>query len=348
MDMKGIFLLAFLGLIFVFGGCGQSRDTPADPSVESPSSSPTASPTPVPIIPPRDERIQRVESGLIPISAQGQPEWDEAKTLAERMDHYLTPGVSIAVIDNYQIDWAKGYGVLEAGGNEDVTADTLFHAGSVAKPVSAAAVLAFVEKGMLDLDEDVNETLLSWQVPENEFTAEEKVTLRRLLSHSAGLQDGFTGRSSSEQRPAYLTGAGVAPAVTLEQLLDGDPEVDVDGASIVASVPGSTYQYSNADYAIIELLVEDVVQQPFHEFMQEIVLEPLEMANSTFAQPIPMELRERAATEHDNHGRPFEEERLHFPFKAAGSLWTTPSDLSRFAIEIMQSYQGAVRCAPLP
>jgi CubicO group peptidase (beta-lactamase class C family) len=250
------------------------------------------------------------------------------------------PGISVAVINDFQVEWVRSYGFLEAGEDEPVTTKTLFHAGSVAKPVSAAAVLALVENGLLDLDEDVNETLLSWQVPENEYTAEEKVTLRRLLSHSAGLKDGITNRSSSDSLPTYTTPAGEAPSVTLQQLLDAEPGVDVDGATYVANVPGSQYQYANAGYAIVELLAGDVVQQAFHEFMDDTLLKPLGLTSSTYEQPLPAELRLRATSEHDVQGMPLEGERRHFPLLAAGGLWTTPSDLSRFAIEIMLAYNG--------
>ncbi len=287
-----------------------------------------------------DDRIQRVEHGLVPFDANLQPQWEETRTLAERMAYYQVPGVSIAVIDNWEIEWAQGYGVLAAGGDEPVTVDTLFHAASIAKSVSAAAVLTLVESGLLDLDENVNDRLVSWQVPDNQYTTTEKVTLRRLLSHSAGLADGFTNRSIDDPIPTYTTPAGEAPTTTIQQLLDAEPGVDVDGATGVISIPGTEYRYANSDYAIVELLVVDATQQPYPDFMRETILQPLGMTGSTYEQPLPEELRARAATEHDVRGQPFEGQRLHFPLLAAGSLWTTPSDLARFAIEIMRAYQG--------
>lgn len=287
-----------------------------------------------------EARIQRVEDGLAILSEDGQILLDEKATLAERMAYYHVPGVSIAVIDDFKIDWVKGYGVLKAGGDEPVTADTLFHAGSVAKPISAAAALALVERGLLNLDENVNDRLISWQIPENEYTTKEKVTLRRLLSHSGGIRDGFTERSANDPVPGYLAPGGVAPSVTLQQLLDDEQSIDVDGPTRVATIPGTEYGYANADYAILELLMVDVTQQPFAVLMREMVLGPMEMTSSTFEQPLPSELRARASTEHETHGQPFDGERLHIPYRAAGGLWTTPSDLARFAIEIMLAYNG--------
>ena len=171
-------------------------------------------------------RIQRIERGLL--STYGDPPWKRME-LAERMAYYNVPGVSIAVINDFQVEWIKGYGVLEAGKSEPVTPDTLFQAASIAKVVVAVAALNYVERGVLELDADVNQSLVSWQVPENEFTAEEKVTLRRLLSHSAGVTvHGFRGYALGEEVP------------NLQQILDGEwpansPPIRVD------TVPGTQH-----------------------------------------------------------------------------------------------------------
>jgi CubicO group peptidase (beta-lactamase class C family)/membrane protease YdiL (CAAX protease family) len=285
------------------------------------------------------QRISRVENGLVRIGANGQPQWGDACALAERMPHYQVPGVSVAVIDDYKLDWVKGYGVHVVGEDEAVTAQTLFHAGSVAKSLSAAATLTLVEQGLLHLDENVNDTLVSWQVPENEFTTAEKATLRRLLSHSAGLKDGLTDRSPADPMPAYVTFGDEMPAVTLQQLLEGMPEDDTAPTRVV-SVPGTGYRYANADYAILELLVEDRLGQPFDDLMQASVLDRLGMAHSSYYQPLPAELRACSASEHTLDGKPVQGGRANFPFHAAGSLWTTPGDLALFMIDLMQAYQG--------
>jgi len=280
-------------------------------------------------------------SRLIPISESQEPQWDETATLEDRMKHYDVPGVGIAVIDNFEIVWAEGFGYLRAGGDQAVDVGTLFHAGSVAKPVSTAAVLSLVEDGVLDLDSDVNDVLVSWKIPENQFTAHEKVSLRRLLSHSAGIEDGITNRSAGDRLPNYLTPAGIRPSISIADILDAKPGVDTDGPARVTAVPGTRYRYSNADFAIVELLVRDATRAPFDSFMKETVLDPLGMSSSTYEQPLPGNIRARAAIEHDFNGKPIEGDRLHIPLLAAGGLWTTPSDLARFSIEIMNAYRGA-------
>ena len=148
-----------------------------------------------------EERIQRVDNGLInAVLIKGQPV--EKWNIVDRMKHYKVPGVSIAVINNYKIEWAKGYGVKEVGKEDVITLDTLFQAASISKPVAASAALHFVEEGVLDLDENVNNKLDSWRIPENKYTEEKKVNLRGLLSHSAGLTvHGFRGYAEGEEIP---------------------------------------------------------------------------------------------------------------------------------------------------
>jgi CubicO group peptidase (beta-lactamase class C family) len=194
-----------------------------------------------------------------------------------------------------------------------------------------------VERGLLDLDEDVNNELVSWHVPENEYTAGEKVTLRLLLSHSSGLTDGFPMRSSSDPEFDWWTASEEAPTVTIQQLLEAEPPADDGSPTRVTRVPGAAYQYSNLGYGVVQLLMMDVMDQPFSELMQEEVLGPLGMASSTFEQPLPEDLRDRATTEHDVSGQPFDGQRHHYPIVAAGGLWTTPSDLARFANEIARA-----------
>ena len=248
-------------------------------------------------------------------------------SIIEMMMRLDVPGVSVAVIDKGGLLWAKCYGVKQVGG-EPLTANTLFQAGSVSKPVVAMAALSLVAEGTLDLDMDVNRYLTSWHVPENEFTGEEKVTLRRLLSHTAGVS-------------SFDTDDGGPPgeAPTLLQILNGE-EPAPGGAVGVDLVPGSRRRYSNEGYAIVQQLLVDVERKPFPRIMEERVLAPLEMDHSTFAQPLPPSLLPVAATGHIGAGEPIEGKGLIYHNMGAGGLWTTPSDLAKFAVEIQGSITG--------
>ena len=273
-----------------------------------------------------EKRIARVESGLLGDYGDSP---SQSMDLSERMQYHNVPGVSIAVINNNQVEWVKGYGVLEAGRSEPVTPETLFQSASIGKPIVAAAALHLVEQGNLDLDADVNQSLESWQVPENTFTANEKVTLRRLLSHSAGTTvGGFYGYPDGEEIP------------NLQQILDGT--LPANSLPVrVDLVPGTQQRYSGGGYMIVQQLIEDVTGEPFPQKMQEIVFEPSRMDASTFAVPLPEHLNSIAATGHFPDGSPIPGGWHTYPEMGSGaSLWSTPTDLANFAIGLMNSYRG--------
>lgn len=272
------------------------------------------------------ERIARVEAGLAPrVFAEGHPiKW----TLPERMAHHRVPGVSIAVINDGKIEWAKGYGTLEAGGAVPVNAETVFQAASISKPVSALALLRLVEAGQLSLDQDINEVLKTWKVPANAFTAEEKVTLRRMLSHTAGLTvHGFRGYAEGEALPS------------LAQILDGARPAN-SGAIRVDVKPGTLERYSGGGYVVMHQMVRDVTGESFEVLLQSSVLKPLGMTRSTFAQPLPAAWTANAARAHRGDGKPIAGKWHAYPELAPDGLWTTPTDLARFAIELQQSLRG--------
>lgn len=273
-----------------------------------------------------EPRIRNVETGVPPaVIVKGEA--PDMFSITEMMAKLNVPGVSVAVIDQGKIQWAECYGVKEVG-EEPLTVNTLFQAGSVSKPIVAMAALSLVAEGTLDLDVDVNRYLKSWRVPENELTGREKVTLRRLLSHTAGVSSFLADDGGP---------AGEAP--TLLQILNGEPPAE-GGPVSVDLVPGSEQRYSNEGYAIIQQLLIDVEGKPFPRIMKERVLEPLKMDRSTFAQPLPESLLPVAATGHIGAGEPIEDKGLIYHNMGAGGLWTTPSDLARFAVEIQRSITG--------
>ncbi|MEW6731903.1 MAG: serine hydrolase [Acidobacteriota bacterium] len=275
-----------------------------------------------------DERIRRVEDGLL-YAVDIQEKLRTKMSLADRMKFWRVPGVSIAVINNNKIEWACGYGVKEAGSNDPVTTETLFQAASISKPVTAMAVLRLVQEGKLNLDEDINKKLVSWKMPENEFTQHEKVTLRRLLSHSAGLTRSYVGEFTyGENLP------------TLVEALEGKDNLSNPRPVRVEAVPGSRYNYSGGGYSVIQLLLIDVTGKPFPTIMKETVLDRIEMKHSIFAQPLPKELWSQAATGHRANGEKLAGKGLTHIEMAAGGLWTTAVDLARFAIEIQQARAG--------
>ena len=269
-----------------------------------------------------ENRISRVENSLV-----------LNKNILDRMAYHQVPGLSIAVMNDFQLEWTRGYGVMKLGEDQPVTPDTLFQAGSVAKTVTTVTALHYVDAGLLDLDEDVNGYLVSWQVPENEFTAQADVTLRGLLSHTAGINQGLNrGYAPGEEIPTLLQSLkGEPPANTLPVLVD--------------RTPGTQCYYSNGGYLVVVQLLEDVVGDSFQDITRQTLFEPLGMDSSTFEQILTEDLQNRAATP---HGWDIEawweapgliaETHIHDP--GYGGLWTTTPDLARFGLEIMDAYQG--------
>lgn len=279
------------------------------------------------VLPDAEDRIRRVESGLLTHNIV-RGESPLPLTIDERLRFYHVPGVSVAVINNGRLEWARAWGEAQFGTGIPVDTSTLFQAASISKPVTAAGALQLVERGALQLDEDVNRWLRSWKVPESEFTAVEKVTLRRLLSHSAGTTvSGF---------PGYAAGAAVP---SLVPLLNGEPPANT-GAVRVDTVPGSRFRYSGGGTSVVQLLITDVTGRPFPEFMERQVLDPAGMHHSVFAQPLPTERLHKAAAGHRRDGAPIPGMFHTYPEMAAAGLWSTPSDLARFAIEIQRALAG--------
>jgi CubicO group peptidase (beta-lactamase class C family) len=248
--------------------------------------------------------------------------------LARQMGALHVPAVSMAAIRDGRIDWAQAYGVRFLGG-EKTTARTLFGAASISKPVTAVGVLKLVEEGKVDLDIDVNHYLKRWQLSDNAFTDEKKVTVRELLNHTSGIgtHDGAIYNPSQ-------------PIPTFLQILNGKKPAKTPPVRVEA-VPGTKFAYSNGGYLVLALLIEDVSGETFAQYMKRAVLVPMGMRDSTFDSPLPRRWAERAATGYWEDGRSgIPPVKFVEPNLAAGGLWTTPSDLAKFLIEIEREYEG--------
>ena len=271
------------------------------------------------------EKPLALEQSLLPAIAI---EGEEALTfsLEERMKHYRVPGVSIAVIQDGQILWAKGYGVTNTETGHPVDELSLFQAGSISKPVAAMGALRLVQEGKIGLQTDINTYLTRWKVPENRFTKQRPVHIQGLLSHTAGMTvHGFPGYTQSDEFPS------------VEAVLNGEgntPEILPD------TIPGAIMRYSGGGYTVAQLAVEEVAGMPFADFLQKAVLTPLEMTHSTYGQPLPKALHANASAAFDEEGNMAEGLWNNYPELAAAGLWTTPSDLAKFCISLYEAYNG--------
>lgn len=268
--------------------------------------------------------LARIEAAQSP-SRQGY----DGLTLAQLMERFRVPGVSLVIFKDFQIHAVKTYGVADVTANTLVTPETLFQAASISKPVTAAAVVRAVQQGKLNLDEDVNRYLKSWRVPENEFTRARPVTLRALLSHTSGTGDGFgfPGYHPDVARP------------TAPQILDGQPPSNVGRVSWERT-PFVAQKYSGGGTTIVQLALTEALGKPFPDLMREMVLIPAGMTNSGYDQPLSPDRDAKAARAHSGRGAAMDAKWHVYPEMAAAGLWTTPTDLAKFAIEIQKALQG--------
>lgn len=276
--------------------------------------------------PSKDDRSARFEAGL-PAATHGERTLQ--LPLAEWMKALAVPGLGIAVIEDYRIAWTKGYGVTTPGpAGTPVTPTTIFQAASIAKPVTALAVLRQVEQGRFDLDADINDVLLSWKLPVEAVQAGEKVTLRRLLAHAGGVTPGgFAGYERTAKTPDIVAVlGGLAPAS--------------NAPARVLSKPGTEVAYSGLGYSLLQLALMDQLQEPFEAIIDGTILQPLGLRDSTFEQDLPDALQARAARGHLGVGAAVEGGWRVHPELAAAGLWTTPADLAALVIDIARSSRG--------
>ena len=251
-------------------------------------------------------------------------------TIEEVMERFGVPGMSVAVIRDFEVHWTKGYGIADVETGMPVDDETLFQAASISKPVTAMAALAAVEDGRFSLDDDINAILTSWRLPGNGFTEARPVTPRLLFSHTAGLGDGhgFPGYEPDAPRPTPV------------QILRGDAPSNVGPVTMVRP-PLTAMHYSGGGTTIMQLALTDVFGESFPEIMRTSVLEPAGMTRSTFLQPLPPALDENAARGHRGDGKPMGDAKWHaYSALAAAGLWTNAKDLARFAIEVQRSARG--------
>ena len=277
-----------------------------------------------------DARIARVESGLsrpVVIKGSGSGRMD----LRERMAFHKVPAVSIALIENGRIEWARAYGMVSADGEppRPATVDTLFQAASVSKPVSALGAMQLVQQGTLSLDAPANDQLSVWKIPDNAFTRATPPTLRMLLNHSAGTTvHGYFGYPQGTALPSLLQVLGGAPPA------DSDPvRVDVQ--------PGTLWRYSGGGFSVVQLMVTEATGQSFGQYMQRAVLGPLGMTHSTFDVDLSPRQRALAATGFSAEGTPVAGGWRRYPESAAAGLWTTPTDLAQVVLEVQRAADGA-------
>lgn len=272
-------------------------------------------------------RIKEVENNLIPfVPVKGFEGWN----IIDRMRYYKVPGATIAVIKDFKIDWAKGYGLADTLKKIPVTTETMFSAGSISKFLMAVTALKMVESNQIELERPINNYLTSWKIAENDFTRKTSITLRLLLSHSAG-----TSQSS------YFGFTPTQPLPTIVEILSG-AKISETRPVVVNSEPNKEFRYSGGGSMIAQMALMDISKLNFSDLTQQILFDKLGMRNSTFEQPIPEKFVKQSSWAYSSaswfKGMPYV-----YPQQAAAGLYTTPTDLAKFFIDVQKSYIGKGR-----
>jgi CubicO group peptidase (beta-lactamase class C family) len=250
-----------------------------------------------------------------------------ALTIEELMAETTTPGLSVAYIQDFDIAWTRSYGLADVKSGKKVTEKTLFQAASISKPVAAMATLKAVQDGRFGLDDPINTLLKSWALPEDGYYTSRPVTPKMLLSHTGGTTiHGFPGYRESKPIPSVpqvLDGAEIANTATVE----------------LEAQPFTRFSYSGGGTTVMQLALTDTLGKEYPRIMWESVLKPIGMNDSGFDQPLKRKQMKRASRAHIR-GRA-KVDRWHiYPEMAAAGLWTTPTDLAKFAIEVQKSLRG--------
>jgi CubicO group peptidase (beta-lactamase class C family) len=276
---------------------------------------------------PTDEILKNIHAVENNLAGTNGAEKDSAWNIVGRMNYYKIEGVSIAVIHNYKIEWAKGYGWADKKARRPVSPETRFQAASISKSLNAVGVLKLAQENRLDLQADINQYLMNWKFPYDTKSKGKKISTIELLSHTAGLNvHGFEG---------YQTGT---PLPTIVQILNGQPPAN--SAAIRSMIePGLRSEYSGGGITISQLIVMDITRMPYAQFMQDEVLTPLGMTGSSYEQPAKFDST-LLATGYRANGDEVSGKYHVYPEQAAAGLWTNPTDLSKYIIEIQLAWEG--------
>lgn len=254
----------------------------------------------------------------------------KSNNIYEKMNQYSVAGLSLAIIRDGKLDETIAFGTLESRTTRTVTTNSIFNSCSISKFITTMLVLTLSDQEIIHLDEDINDRLTPWNIPTNLFTSQKKVTLRNLLSHQSGIID-------PPNSFGHYTFAQGQP--NMSELLAGKTSycrVPIE----ITYKPESEFHYSDANFCIIELLLEDITGKPFNLLLEEYIIQPLQLKNSTVFSSEDINKMENFACGHNKNGTVTNEKYPFYPFAAASGIWTTPTDLSTLVIEIIHSLQG--------
>ena len=248
--------------------------------------------------------------------------------IVDRMKFYKVPSVTIAVINNGKIEWTKSYGYADLEGKRKANANTLYQVASISKSVNSLGIMRLVQRKQLSLSNDIRSYLKTWSFPDNEFSNGETITLKNLLSHTAGLNvHGFIGYSVEDTIP------------TINQILNGERPANSEAIKPVYT-PGKRFEYSGGGSMVIRKILDDNISGNYDSLMQSLVLKPLKMTGSTFSQPLSSQYKNYAYG-YDGNMEVLKGKYYIYPEQSAGGLWSTATDIANFVLGVQHALKGS-------
>jgi CubicO group peptidase (beta-lactamase class C family) len=218
----------------------------------------------------------------------------------------------------------KSYGYADVEHQRKANPETMYQVASISKSVNAVGVMRLAQSGRLSLNTDIRPYLKTWRFPDNAFSSGKVITLKQLLSHTAGLSvHGFIGIPLGDSIP------------TVNQILDGKRPANNEPV-VPIFAPGERFEYSGGGSTVIRKILDDQISSNYDSLLQQLVLKPLAMKSSSFSQPLLPTFKNYAfGYDKDMHVLPTKY--YLYPELAAGGLWSTASDIAKFVLAIQQS-----------
>ncbi len=248
--------------------------------------------------------------------------------IVDRMKFYKIPSLTMAIINNGKLEWTKAYGYADMETKRLANPTTLYQVASISKSLTGLSIMRLVQKGKLSLTNDIRNYLRTWTFPDNELSKNKLITLRNLLSHTAGLNvHGFIGYAVSDSVPS------------INQILNG--ESPANNEAIKPTYPiNEHFEYSGGGYTVVRKILDDNISSNYDSLMKALILKPLKMINSTFSQPLSPQYKNYAFG-YDKDMQPLKGHFYIYPEQAAGGLWSTATDIAKFILSIQNDLKGS-------